>query len=64
MHLTDVGLSFDRKVQAGVFHTPLAGAPDSGRSAAPSFGTDGGVEYMFYEAGQRGSSTIAVARAV
>ena len=31
---------------------------------APRFGTDGGVEYMFYEAGQRGSTRIAVARAV
>lgn len=63
MHLTEVGNSFDRKVYLGVFHSAMAGAPDSNRCAAPSFGTDGGVEYMFYEAGQRGSSTIAVARA-
>ncbi|MER5626336.1 hypothetical protein ABT061_35395 [Streptosporangium sp. NPDC002544] len=39
---------------------PVEGA----EPAAPSFGTDGGVEYMFYEAGQRSRSTIAVARAV
>lgn len=64
MHLTEVGNSFDRKIQHGVFHTPLAGAPDNGRSAAPSFGTDGGVWHMFYEAGQRGATTIAVAREV
>ncbi|MBB5868973.1 hypothetical protein F4553_002352 [Allocatelliglobosispora scoriae] len=64
MYLTEVGNSFDREVHLGVFHTPLTGAPDNGRSAAPSFGTDGGVEYMFYEAGQRSSSTIAVARAL
>ncbi|WP_326640283.1 hypothetical protein OG884_35825 [Streptosporangium sp. NBC_01755] len=64
MFLTEVGNSFDREVHLGVFHRPLAGAPDSGRSAAASFGTDGGVEYMFYEAGQRSRSTIAVARAV
>ncbi|MGH3648026.1 MAG: hypothetical protein ACRDTM_12725, partial [Micromonosporaceae bacterium] len=64
MFLSEVGNSFDRKIQHGVFHTPLAGAPDNGRSAAPSFGTDGGVHYMFYEAGQRGATTIAVARAV
>ncbi|MFI6512625.1 hypothetical protein ACIBCT_33885 [Streptosporangium sp. NPDC050855] len=64
MFLTEVGNAFDREVHLGVFHRPLAGAPDNGRSAAPSFGTDGGVEYMFYEAGQRGGSTIAVARAV
>jgi hypothetical protein len=64
MHLSEVGNSFDRKVYLGVFHNSLSGAPDNGRAAAPSFGTDGGVEYMFYEAGQRSSSTIAVARAV
>ncbi len=63
MHLSEVGNSFDRKVYLGVFHQAMAGAPDSRRAAAPSFGTDGGVEYMFYEAGQRSSSTIAVARA-
>lgn len=64
MHLTEVGNSFDRKIQHGVFHTPMAGPPDNGRSAGPSFGTDGGVSYMFYEAGQRGATTLAVARAV
>jgi len=64
MFLTEVGLGFDKEIHLGVFHYALAGAPDSGRSAAPSFGTDGGVEYMFYEAGQRLSATIAVARAV
>lgn len=63
MYLTEVGLAFDREVHLGVFHSALSGAPDNNRSAAPSFGTDGGVEYMFYEAGQRSSSTIAVARA-
>ncbi|MEV4378325.1 hypothetical protein [Streptosporangium sp. NPDC049644] len=63
MFITEVGNSFDREVHLGVFHRPLAGAPDNGRSAAPSFGTDGGVQYMFYEAGQRSRSTIAVARA-
>lgn len=64
MYLTEVGPDFDREVHLGVFHTPLTGAPDNKRSAAPSFGTDGGVQYMFYEAGQRSSSTIAIARAV
>lgn len=64
MHLTEVGNSFDRKVYLGVFHAAMSGAPDNNRCAAPSFGTDGGVEYMFYEAGQRGATTIAVARAI
>ncbi|MBB2911212.1 hypothetical protein FHS43_002477 [Streptosporangium becharense] len=62
MYLTEVGNAFDREVHLGVFHASLRGAPDNGRSAAPAFGTDRGVEYMFYEAGQRGSTTIAVAR--
>jgi hypothetical protein len=64
MFLTEVGNNFDREVHLGVFHDSMTGAPDNGRSASPSFGTDGGVEYMFYEAGQRLSATIAVARAV
>jgi hypothetical protein len=64
MYLTEVGVNFDREVHLGVFHAALAGAPDNGRSAAPSFGTDGGVQYLCYEAGQRSSSTIAVARAI
>lgn len=63
MYLTEVGNSFDREVHLGVFHYAMTGAPDNNRSAAPSFGTDGGVRYMFYEAGQRSGSTIAVARA-
>jgi hypothetical protein len=64
MYLTEVGNSFDHATHLGVFHYPMAGPPDNGRSAAPSFGTDGGVSYMFYEAGQRGATRIALARAV
>ncbi|WJK38828.1 hypothetical protein O7608_20280 [Solwaraspora sp. WMMA2056] len=64
MYLTEVGDNFDREVHLGVFHAPLTGAPDNGRVAAPAFGTDRGVQYMFYEAGQRGRTRIAVARAV
>ncbi len=64
MYLTEVGNGFDREVHLGIFHAALSGAPDNNRSAAASFGTDNGVQYMFYEAGQRSSSTIAVARAV
>jgi hypothetical protein len=64
MYLTEVGNNFDREVHLGVFHTPLTGAPDNRRAAAPAFGTDRGVEYMFYEAGQRGGTRIAVASAV
>ena len=62
--ITEVGNDFTRRDHLGVFHAPLPGAPDNGRCAAPSFGTEGGVEYMFYEAGERLSGAIAVARAV
>lgn len=62
--ITEVGNNFDREVHLGVFHRSLATAPDRGRAAAPSFGSDGGVEYMFYEAGPRLNATIAVARAI
>jgi hypothetical protein len=64
MRLCEVGNSFDRAVHLGVFHYALSGSPDNNRAAAPSFGTDGGVNYMFYEAGQRSSTTIAIARAI
>ena len=64
MRITEVGNDFSRRVHLGVFHSPLSGAPDNGRCAAPSFGTDGGVEYMIYEAGARLEGSIAIARAV
>ncbi|MEU4422084.1 hypothetical protein AB0F81_15775 [Actinoplanes sp. NPDC024001] len=62
MRITEVGNGFDRENHLGVFHSPAAS--DNGRAAAPSFGTDGGVEYMFYEAGPRLSARICIARAV
>lgn len=61
--ITEVGNGFDRRNHLGVFHRPMAGGSDDGRSAAPSFGTDRGVEYMVYEAGERLTGSIAVARA-
>ncbi|TDV35947.1 hypothetical protein [Actinophytocola oryzae] len=64
MLITEVGNDFTKRNHLGVFHTPLSGAPDNGRCAAPSFGNDGGVEYMFYEAGERLAGAIAVAKAV
>jgi hypothetical protein len=62
MRITEVGNAFDRQVHLGVFHAPVAS--DNGRAAAPSFGTDGGREYMFYEAGPRLGARICIARAV
>jgi hypothetical protein len=64
MYLTEVGNAFDKVVQLGHFFSPQAGTPANGRVAAGSFTSDSGGEYMFYEAGQRLSATIAVARAI
>jgi hypothetical protein len=63
MLITEVGNDFTKRNHLGVFHAPLPGAPDGGRCAAPSFGTDGGREYMIYEAGARLEGSIAIARA-
>ncbi|GAA1366177.1 hypothetical protein [Streptomyces beijiangensis] len=60
--ITEVGNDFGRRDHLGLFHDSLSGAPDNGRSAAPSFGTEGGVPYMVYEAGERLAGAIAVAR--
>lgn len=59
---TEVGNAFHQEVHLGVFHSPIAS--DNGRVAAPSFGTQDGVDYMFYEAGQRLHARICIARAV
>ena len=64
MYLVEVGNDFTQSTYRGVFHTPRTTGPDNGRSAAPSFGNEGGVEYMLYEAGARLDATIAIARAV
>ncbi|MCM4085003.1 twin-arginine translocation signal domain-containing protein [Paractinoplanes hotanensis] len=61
MRITEVGNALDRENHLGVFYSPAA--TDNGRAAAPSFGTDGGVEYMFYEAGPRLNARICIARA-
>lgn len=62
MRITEVGNAFDRETHLGVFHSPIPS--DNGRVAAPSFGTQDGVEYMFYEAGPRLNARICIARAV
>ncbi|WP_329346896.1 hypothetical protein [Streptomyces microflavus] len=62
IRITEVGMDFSRRNQLGVFYNSGSAAPESGRAAAPSFGTDGGVPYMIYEAGERLSGAIAVAR--
>ena len=59
MHVADVGTSFDRENHLGVLYTE----PQATRAAAPSFAEEGGRLYMFYEAGRRSATNIAIARA-
>lgn len=61
--ITEVGADFSRRDHLGRFYDSATGAPDNGRSASPSFGTENGVRYMVYESGERLQGTIAVARA-
>lgn len=58
MHAVDVGKNFDQEIHLGVVHDSLADAPDSGRSAAPTFYFDGRTAHMYYEAGGRLTATI------
>lgn len=60
--ITEVGNDFSKRNHLGVFYNSLDTAPENGRAASPSFGTDGGVPYMIYEAGERLSGVIAMAR--
>ncbi|MET9110437.1 twin-arginine translocation signal domain-containing protein [Streptomyces zhihengii] len=60
--ITEVGADFSLRRHLGVFYDSRGTAPDNGRSASPAFGTDGGVPYMVYEAGDRLAGSIAVAR--
>ncbi|RCV50185.1 glycoside hydrolase family protein [Marinitenerispora sediminis] len=60
--ITEVGADFSRRDHLGVFYDSRSAAPENGRAAAPCFGTDRGVPYMLYEAGERLSGAIAVAR--
>ncbi|GAB3173263.1 twin-arginine translocation signal domain-containing protein [Myceligenerans halotolerans] len=59
MHVADVGTSFDRENHLGVLYTE----PVATRAAAPSFAEENGRLHMFYEAGRRGNTNIAIARA-
>ncbi len=60
--ITKVGTDFSRRNHLGVFYDSHSTAPENGRAAAPSFGTEHGVPYMVYEAGERLAGSIAVAR--
>ncbi|WP_419997983.1 twin-arginine translocation signal domain-containing protein [Streptomyces boninensis] len=60
--ITEVGNDFSKRKHLGVFYDSGSAAPENGRAAAPVFGTDGGVPYMIYEAGERLGGSIALAR--
>lgn len=60
--ITEVGNDFSKRNHLGVFYDSRSTSPENGRAAAPSFGTDQGVPYMIYEAGERLSGVIAIAR--
>ncbi|PRX44933.1 secreted protein [Prauserella shujinwangii] len=60
--ITEVGADFTRREHLGVFYDSGSAAPENGRAAAPAFGTDRGVPYMIYEAGDRLGGVIAMAR--
>ncbi|MGW7353305.1 hypothetical protein [Streptomyces sp. NPDC054784] len=60
--ITELGDDFSRRDHLGVFYDSGSAAPENGRAAAPAFGTDHGVPYMVYEAGERLKGSIAVAR--
>lgn len=63
MHVTEVGADFTLENHLGIFYDSMTSAPDNSRSAAPTFITSGSTMYMYYEAGQRGSTKIALAKA-
>ncbi|NEE39226.1 hypothetical protein G3M53_79245, partial [Streptomyces sp. SID7982] len=60
MLITEVGNDFSRRNHLGLFYDSSNAAPENGRAAAPSFGTDRGVPYMVYEAGERLKGSICV----
>lgn len=60
--ISEVGNDFSRRDPLGVFYDSGCVAPENGRNASPSFGTDRGVPYLVYEAGDRLVGSIAVAR--
>lgn len=59
IRVAHVGTGFDREEHLGVLYTE----PQATRAAAPSFAEEGGRLHMFYEAGRRGNTNIAIARA-
>jgi hypothetical protein len=57
--VTEVGAAFDQENHLGLLYRPSTTAPENGRAAAPVFVPFGDELHLLYEAGQRGSTTIA-----
>lgn len=58
IYITEVGPNFDRENHLGLFYGDPAGI----RAASPYFYTAGQTQYMFYNQGPRGHTSIAVAK--
>ncbi len=62
MCATEVGDDFSMENHLGIFYRASNLAPENDRAAAPFLYTEGTSRYMFYEAGQRGSTKLALAK--
>ncbi|MFT3784211.1 MAG: DNRLRE domain-containing protein [Nibricoccus sp.] len=62
LYITEVGGAFTLENHLGVFHKAMSTAPDKNRVASPFFMTVDNINYMFYEAGDRLSAQIALAK--
>ncbi|HEY0947202.1 MAG TPA: hypothetical protein VGD81_18105 [Opitutaceae bacterium] len=62
MHIAEVGPNFETETRLGVFYDSMIDPPDNSRAAAPAFYTVGETMYMFYEAGRRSGTKIAMAK--
>lgn len=63
-YVVDVGENFDQEIHLGSYYQPSQVAPENGRAASRSYIYSNNELYMVYEAGQRGSTKIALARAI
>ncbi len=63
-YVIDVGENFDQEIHLGAYYQPGQDSPENGRAASRSYIYSENELYMVYEAGQRGSTKIALARAI
>lgn len=63
-YVIDVGENFDQEIHLGAYYQPTQNSPENGRAASRSYMYSENELYMIYEAGQRGSTKIALARAI